>query len=141
MTSPLRRWLFALVVVALLAEMAVAMVTTAVQQTPTIDEPVYVATAVVYLEQHSLRYNPEHPPLGKLIIATGLAFAHVRLDRDFIGTQGAVGQHLLYESGNDPWRLMLLARLPMIVLTLLFGLVVFAFASDVVGRVGGSVAL
>ncbi|MDT5039123.1 MAG: hypothetical protein QOE51_108, partial [Actinoplanes sp.] len=40
----LRRWLLPLVVVALLAEMAVAMVVTAVQQTPTIDEPVYVST-------------------------------------------------------------------------------------------------
>ena len=67
----LRRWSLALVVVALLAEMAAAMITTAVAQSPTIDEPVYVGTAVVYLEQHSLRYNPEHPPLGKLLIATG----------------------------------------------------------------------
>ena len=71
---------YALAVVALLAEMAVAMVTTAVEQTPTIDEPVYVGTAVVYLQQHSLRYNPEHPPLGKLIIAAGLVFADARLD-------------------------------------------------------------
>jgi 4-amino-4-deoxy-L-arabinose transferase-like glycosyltransferase len=36
---------------------------------------------------------------------------------------------------------MLLARLPMIVLTLLFGLVVFAFARDLIGPVGGLVAL
>jgi 4-amino-4-deoxy-L-arabinose transferase-like glycosyltransferase len=136
-----RRCLFALVVVALLAEMAVAMVTTAVEQTPTTDEPVYVGAAVVYLQQHSLRYNPEHPPLGKLIIETGLSFAHARLAPAFVGSEGSVGQHLLYESGNDAWRLMLLARLPMIVLTLLFGLVVFAFASDLVGSVGGLVAL
>ena len=136
-----RRWLFGLAVVALLAEMAIAMITTAVEQTPTIDEPVYVGTAVVYLQQHSLRYNPEHPPLGKLIIGTGLAFADPRLDPAFTGAQGAVGQHLLYESGNDPWRLMLLARLPVIVLTLLFGLVVLAFARDLTGPVGGLVAL
>jgi hypothetical protein len=136
-----RRWMLALVVVALLAEMAVAMVTTAVEQTPTIDEPVYVGAAVVYLQQHSLRYNPEHPPLGKLIIGTGPAFAHAHLDPAFVGSQGSVGQHLLYESGNDARRLMLLARLPMIVLTLLFGLVVFAFAGDLVGSAGGLVAL
>jgi 4-amino-4-deoxy-L-arabinose transferase-like glycosyltransferase len=136
-----RRWLFALVVVALLAEMAVAMVTTAVQQTPTIDEPVYVVTAVVYLQQHSLRYNPEHPPLGKLIMGAGLAFADPRLDPADARNQQALGQRLLYESGNDPWRLMLLARLPVILLTLLFGLVVFAFARDLVGPVGGLVAL
>lgn len=136
-----RRWLFALVVFALLAEMAVAMVTAAVEQTPTIDEPVYVGTGVVYVQQHSLRYNPEHPPLGKLIIATGPAFAHPRLDAAFVGNQTALGRHLLYESGNDPWRLMLLARLPVILLTLLFGLVVLAFARDLAGPVGGLVAL
>ncbi|MFJ1758892.1 phospholipid carrier-dependent glycosyltransferase [Amycolatopsis sp. NPDC088138] len=136
-----RRWAFGLVVVALLAEMAVAMITTAVEQTPTIDEPVYVGTAVVYLQQHSLRYNPEHPPLGKLIIATGLAFADVHLDPAFDGDQSQLGRRVLYESGNDPARLLLLARLPVIVLTLLFGLVVFLFARDLAGPVGGSAAL
>ena len=136
-----RRWLLPLVVVALLGEMAVAMVTAAVQQTPTIDEPVYVGAAVVYLRKHSLQYNPEHPPLGKLIIGTGALLAHPRLDPAFAGSQGEAGRHLLYESGNDAGRLMLWARLPMIVLTLLFGLVVFAFARDLTGAVGGSVAL
>ncbi|QRP50237.1 phospholipid carrier-dependent glycosyltransferase [Amycolatopsis sp. FDAARGOS 1241] len=136
-----RRWAFAVVVVALLVQMAAAMIPTAVEQTPTIDEPVYVGTAVVYLEQHSLRYNPEHPPLGKLIIGSGLAFADVHLDPAFTGDQTQLGRHVLYESGNDPGRLMLLARLPMIVLTLLFGLVVFAFARDLAGPVGGVVAL
>nr|WP_242625216.1 phospholipid carrier-dependent glycosyltransferase [Krasilnikovia cinnamomea] len=122
--------------------MAVAMLTTAVQQTPTIDEPVYVGTAVVYQQQHSLRYNPEHPPLGKLLIGAGLAFAQPHLAaptrRD---TQENLGRTLLYASGNDPYRLMLLARLPVIVLTLLFGLVVLAFATELAGRWGGLLAL
>ncbi|WP_328584622.1 phospholipid carrier-dependent glycosyltransferase [Streptomyces sp. NBC_00370] len=137
----LGRWRLPLAVCVLLAGMAVAMVTTAVEQTPTIDEPVYVGTAVVYAQQHSLRYNPEHPPLGKLIIAAGTAFARPHLDPAFTGDQTALGRRLLYESGNDPWRLMLLARLPVIALTLLFGLVVLAFARDLTGPVGGLLAL
>ncbi|WUP71528.1 phospholipid carrier-dependent glycosyltransferase [Streptomyces sp. NBC_00258] len=121
--------------------MAVAMVTTAVEQTPTIDEPVYVATAEVYLKEHSLRYNPEHPPLGKLIIASGLVFTDAHLDSGFVGSQSALGRSVLYESGNDPERLLLWARLPVIVLTLLFGLVVLAFARDLTGPAGGLPAL
>ncbi|OIK00388.1 phospholipid carrier-dependent glycosyltransferase [Streptomyces sp. MUSC 14] len=131
-----RRWLVPLVALLLLGQMAAAMVTTAVQQTPTIDEPVYVATATDYLHEHRIRYNPEHPPLGKLLIEAGVAVADPHYDPSYPGTQGDVGRHLLYESGNDPGRLMLWARLPVIVLTLLFGLVVFAFARDVTGRAG-----
>ncbi|MEU3982104.1 phospholipid carrier-dependent glycosyltransferase [Streptomyces sp. NPDC026672] len=136
-----RRALVAVLVTLLLAQLAAAMVTTAVRQTPTIDEPVYVATATDYLHEHRLRYNPEHPPLGKLVIMAGVAVADPRYDTSFTGDQGEVGRHLLYESGNDPWRLMLWARLPVIVLTLLFGLVVFAFAREVAGTVGGLAAL
>ncbi|GGW71386.1 glycosyl transferase [Streptomyces lucensis JCM 4490] len=136
-----RRWLVPLLAALLLAQMAAAMVTTAVRQTPTIDEPVYVATATDYLHEHRLRYNPEHPPLGKLLIAAGVAVAGPRYDPSYAGTQGDVGRHLLYESGNDPWRLMLWARLPVIVLTLLFGLVAFAFARELTGTAGGLVAL
>ncbi|WP_233226155.1 ArnT family glycosyltransferase [Amycolatopsis sp. CA-126428] len=136
-----RRWLTAFAVAGLLAGMAAAMITTAVAQTPTIDEPVYVGAAIFSLEHHSLRFNPEHPPLGKLIIATGLAFADVHVDAGFAGDQTGLGRSVLYEQGHDPGRLMLLARLPVIVLTLLFGLVVFAFARDLAGPAGGLVAL
>ncbi|MFD4675271.1 phospholipid carrier-dependent glycosyltransferase [Lentzea sp. NPDC058450] len=137
-----RRWPFVLVAAVLLGQMAIAMITTAVQQTPTIDEPVYIGAAVVQAEQHSLRYNPEHPPLGKLIMATGLAFTDVTLDPGFQGDQTELGRHLLYESGHDPGTLLLAARLPMIVLTLLFGVVVLLFATDIShSRAGGVLAL
>ncbi|MFG2958220.1 ArnT family glycosyltransferase [Streptomyces sp. NPDC048291] len=136
-----RRWLVPVLAVLLLAQLAAAMVTTAVQQAPTIDEPVYVATATDYLHEHRLRYNTEHPPLGKLVIMAGLAVADPHYDPSYRGDQGQVGRHLLYSSGNDPWRVMLWARLPVIVLTLLFGLVAFAFAREVLGTAAGLLAL
>ena len=74
-----RPWIFALIVMALLAQMTFGMVTAARQQSPVVDEPVYVGTSVVYLQQRSLEYNYEHPPLAKLIIATGLVFADARV--------------------------------------------------------------
>ena len=136
-----RRLLLPLAVALLLLQMAFAMVTTAVQQSPTIDEPVYVATAEVYRQEHSLRYNPEHPPLAKLVMAAGLAFGDAKLDTSYSANQSALGQHLLYGSGNNPFRLMLLARLPIIALTLLFGLAVFGFARDLAGPWAGLLAL
>ncbi|MFB7935376.1 ArnT family glycosyltransferase [Streptomyces sp. NPDC056039] len=138
---PGRRWWVPFLVVVLLAQMAFAMVTTAVRQTPTIDEPVYVGAAAEYTHEHRLRHNPEHPPLGKLLIGAGVTLADPHLDPSFSGDQGELGRHLLYESGNDPWRLMLWARLPVIALTLLFGLVVFAFAREPAGTAGALTAL
>ncbi|MFJ5775445.1 glycosyltransferase family 39 protein [Streptomyces sp. NPDC093094] len=135
------RWGAALLVVLLLAQMTFAMVTTALRQTPTIDEPVYVGTAVVQWREHTLRYNPEHPPLGKLLIGAGVGPAQPRLEPPLPADQGLLGRRLLYESGNDPWRVMLFARLPVIALTLLFGLVVFAFARELAGVAGGLAAL
>ncbi|MFJ6927023.1 phospholipid carrier-dependent glycosyltransferase [Streptomyces nigra] len=136
-----RRWLTPLLVVLLLGQMAVAMVTTAVQQTPTIDEPVYVGTAAEYLHEHRVVHNPEHPPLGKLVIAVGVALADPRVDPGFTADQGELGRRLLYETGNDPWRVMLFARLPVIALTLAFGWVVFAFARELAGTGAGLAAL
>lgn len=136
-----RRWLLAAVVAALLAQMAAAMVTTAVQQSPTVDEPVYISTGVVYLRQHDLRHNAEHPPLGKLVIGAGAVLAGPHLRASFTGSDYRLGRQFLYRWGNDAQRVLLAGRLPVIALTLLFGLVVFAFARDLAGPAGGLTAL
>ncbi|MGI5215350.1 ArnT family glycosyltransferase [Plantactinospora sp. CA-290183] len=131
----------ALLVLALLGQMALGLVTAAREQSPTADEPVYIGAAVSYVQQHDLRLNPEHPPLAKLLAAAGLSFLDVRLDPGYRGTQWEVGARVLYGEGNDPERVLWSARLPLIVLTLLFGLVVFAFARDLFGVGGGLLAL
>ncbi|NYD51571.1 4-amino-4-deoxy-L-arabinose transferase-like glycosyltransferase [Actinomadura luteofluorescens] len=136
-----RRWLLAAVVAALLAQMAAAMVTTAVQQSPTVDEPVYISTGVVYLRRHDLRHNAEHPPLGKLVIGAGAVLAGPHLRASFTGSDYRLGRQFLYRWGNDAQRVLLAGRLPVIALTLLFGLVVFAFARDLAGPAGGLTAL
>ncbi|MEE6261961.1 ArnT family glycosyltransferase [Plantactinospora sonchi] len=136
-----RRWLQAALVIALFGQLAVGLVTAAREQSPTVDEPVYLGAAVSYLQHHDLRLNPEHPPLAKLIVGTGLAFADVRLDPAYQGSQWEVGHQVLYGPGNDADRVLWLGRLPMIVLTLLFGLVVLGFGRDLFGTWGGVLAL
>ncbi|GLW31019.1 glycosyltransferase family 39 protein [Actinoplanes regularis] len=128
-------------VAGLLAQMAAVMIITARQQSVTVDETVYVGTAAMYLRDHTLTYNYEHPPLTKLAMAAGLSFADIHTDPAFQGDQWTLGRQVLYERGNDAQHLLLLARLPMIGLTLLFGLVVFLFGRDLAGPYGGLVAL
>ncbi|BCY09133.1 glycosyltransferase family 39 protein [Actinoplanes sp. L3-i22] len=136
-----RPWMTVLVVLLFLGQMAVGMITAAREQSTTIDEPVYLGTAVTYVRDHRLAYNYEHPPLAKLIIATGMVFADVHVSKPYPQEQWALGHAMLYENGNDPQHVLFAARLPMIVLTLLFGLVVFAFARDLTGSSGGLLAL
>ncbi|WP_200842283.1 glycosyltransferase family 39 protein [Actinomadura sp. K4S16] len=136
-----RRWLLAAVVAALLAQMGAAMAVTAVRQSPTVDEPVYISAGVAYLRAHDLSRNPEHPPLGKLVIGAGAVLAAPHLRPSFTGSDYRFGRQFLYRWGNDPQRVLLAGRLPVIALTLLFGLVVFAFARDLAGPAGGLAAL
>jgi len=75
-----RRLLVVVFMAILLGQMAFAMVTAAVQESPTIDEPVYVAAGAVYLHEHDLAFNAEHPPLSKLLIGLGIALIHPHLD-------------------------------------------------------------
>ncbi|GLY99408.1 glycosyltransferase family 39 protein [Actinoplanes sp. NBRC 103695] len=137
----LRRAVVAAGMVLLFAWMAVAMVTAAREQTASSDEPVYVGAAAVIVERHSLAYNHEHPPLAKLVMGAGLAFADVRLPEPLPRSQWALGDAVLYQNGNDADRILFLARLPMIVLTMLFGLVVFLFARDLAGTWAGLAGL
>ena len=41
----------------------------ATQDSPTIDEPVYVTAGLTGLVRHDLRLNPQHPPLAKVLAA------------------------------------------------------------------------
>lgn len=136
-----RGWLVAVALLIILGQMAFAMVTAARSQSATADEPVYVGAAAIYLHRDSLRYNIEHPPLAKEIMAVGLHFTSMRTDGPLARTEWRNGDWVLYRPGNDADDIMFAARLAMIVLTLLFGLVVFGFARDLTGSAGGLIAV
>lgn len=137
-----RRLVLALAIVVMLGQMAVAALTAARDQSPVVDEPVYVGAAVAYVQLGDLQVNPEHPPLAKLVSAIGLWFTDAHIEpNDPRDSQWRLGDQVLYANGSDANRILGFARVPMIGLTLLFGLVVFAFARDLFGDVGALVAL
>jgi Dolichyl-phosphate-mannose-protein mannosyltransferase len=124
-TTERRRTLPPLVTVALilvlLGQMAVTMVTTARQQSATPDEPVYIGAAVVYLREHSLRLNVEHPPLAKQLIAIGMAAGDVRGAPSVTGSRATLDVPcagflltacwMLWRGRERPWRYLPLAGL------------------------------
>ena len=42
-------------------------VSSSVQKSPTIDEPMHLFAGYSYLKWHDFRANPEHPPLAKMV--------------------------------------------------------------------------
>lgn len=138
-----RRVLAAALMILMLGQMAAAMLVSARQESPIVDEPVYVGAALAYTQWRDLNVNPEHPPLAKLVSATGLIVsgARVKGSPNAAQTEWQFGDSVMYRMGNDPKKTMFAARVPIILCTLLFGLVVFLFARDLFGTAGGLLAL
>ncbi len=124
----------------------------ALRESVTVDEVSHIASGVSYLQTLELRLNEEHPPLPKLIAAVPLVvhgahadYAHVSWTASekflpaFLG-QWVFGQWFL-QRWNDPAVSLVLARAPMLLLTLVLGWVVFAMARRLGGDWGGLLCL
>src|SRR4030095_7179410 len=53
-------------------------ITSFIQQSPTIDEPVHLLGGYYYLKWGDFRVNPEHPPLVKMWAALPLLWMNIR---------------------------------------------------------------
>jgi hypothetical protein len=117
----------------------------------TTDEGVHLSAGYSYWEWKDLSLNPEHPPLVKLLAG---AAAHLvqpvfppikhpeRLTEFFYDSwreNRALGETFLYQAGNDADRLLFVARLPAITLTLILGAAMFSVAAAFFGPVAGIV--
>lgn len=140
-----RSRLHGLAVLAILSAMFVAMWTSTSHDAPTFDEPGHIGAGLGYAELHDLRWLPDHPPLSRLLAGLALRLGGVQAPRSgpvFEARESyELGRTVLYRSGHDPGSVLALGRLPLMLLTILAGLVVYAFASDLFGRGGGLIAL
>jgi 4-amino-4-deoxy-L-arabinose transferase-like glycosyltransferase len=136
----------------LLALMAVLAGGAALRESVTIDEVAHIGAGVSYLQKLDLRMNAEHPPLPKVLAALPLVLRGVRADYTHISWtfsekffpaylgQWVFGEWLL-EKWNDPKTTLLWARLPMLLLTLTLGWVVYACGRRLGGVWGGLLCL
>lgn len=111
------------------------------------DETAHIPAGFSYLTMHDMRLNPEHPPLLKDLAALPLMFMHLKFDttQNFWTTdtngQWDAGRNLFWQMGNNADLLIFWARIPIILLSLLFGLFIFKWGKEFSGILGGLLAL
>lgn len=112
----------------ILAIMVTLMMVSAVSESAVMDELAHVPAGYSYVTQFDYRLNPEHPPLIKALSGLFLRIfvnPHFPTDTRYwhndINGQWAQGTAFLYESGNNPDAMIFWSRIPIILLALLFG--------------------
>ena len=124
----------------------------ALRESATTDEVAHVGAGLSYLQRQDLRFNEEHPPLGKALAALPLVIRGTRADytsgawqvaTDFFpafGAQWIFGDAVLGR-WNDWKSTLLWARFPMLILTLLLGWFIYRYGCQLGGSWGGMLCL
>lgn len=132
----------------LLSIMAILLITSSWNDAPTVDEPTHIFAGLTYVKFRDLRQNPEHPPFIKFLSGLSLTLFYPNLtfpytfDKlapalDFSITDYAAEMF----RRNDPTKYLLLARLPVIFITLLGGLVIYLLSTKIGGVRAGIFSL
>jgi 4-amino-4-deoxy-L-arabinose transferase-like glycosyltransferase len=117
-----------------------------VDDSPTMDEQNHIARGLAFLRTGDPRLSLEHPPLINALSALPLLMLpDVRLPTDHPSWERREGWYefasvLLWEQNRDVGRMVFLARIPILFLTLGLALVCFQFARQLWGRAAAMVA-
>ncbi len=111
------------------------------------DETAHIPAGYSYVTQHDMRLNPEHPPLLKDMAGLMILPLHPKFDitKNFwttkINGQWAAGHDLLWQEGNNADQIIFWARVPFVLLSLIFGLFIFKWVKETAGLYAGLFAL
>lgn len=125
------------------------------EDSQTTDEAIHLYAGYRYLTHADFAYNPEHPPLVKYLAAFPLLFMNIHEPESideyskktnnffFWGDtdQSKVAEDFLFNSGNDPQKVLFWGRIPMVILTLMLGALIYLVGVYVWGWWGGLLAL
>ncbi len=110
----------------------------------TFDEVSHIPAGYSYLTQKDYRLNAEHPPLIKDLAAIPLLFLDLNFPKDHSSwiqegnpvwwLQFDFGNQFLYHSGNNPDKILIWSRLPIILLLILLGLFIFLWTKKSFGN-------
>jgi hypothetical protein len=136
----------------LLALMAALAGGAALRESPTFDEVAHIGAGFSYADKLDSRFNPEHPPLEKLLSGVFMKLGEVQAD--YQSPQWTVGAHFpasffcewafgnwVLLHWNNPHTVLFWARLPMLLITLLLGWTIYWMANCLGGPWAGLLCL
>ena len=135
--APGRLWLAAC---ALLAVFLVQIFFASLVKSPAMDEPAHISAGLSYVETGIFRANLQHPPLIKELSGLGLKLSGLHMPvgaatRELLNGNSAyqweVGNQILTVGDLD--RNLLRARLPMMAVAVLLGVLLFVWGRELVG--------
>jgi 4-amino-4-deoxy-L-arabinose transferase-like glycosyltransferase len=115
------------------------------QDSPTFDEPFFLASGVTALTRHQLRITPEHPPLPKLLAALPVLLAHPAIPSGpgwQSGVSGAYAQDFINAQARTGKlrRVVFLGRLVPLLEAALVGWCIYALGTTLFARSAGLLA-
>lgn len=115
------------------------------RENPTFDETAHLAAGISYVQTHDFRMNAEHPVLPKLLAGAAASLSGVRVRTDTeawaTGEQWDFAREVLYESGVGWRRIVMLGRLPMVLLGIVLGALVWRWTRAMAGPTSATVVL
>jgi len=111
------------------------------QESAIMDEVAHTPAGYSYLTQKDMRLNPEHPPLLKDLSAVPLVFMndikfpdHLNSWQNDVNGQWDFGFNFFYKVGNDADKIIFWSRIPMLLLLMLMGLIIFKWTKELYGK-------
>jgi hypothetical protein len=135
------------IVAGILAIMLLISIGTSLGDAVIMDEVAHIPSGYSYVKYHDFRLNPEHPPLLKDLAGIPLQFLDLTFPvKDQSWTTDANGQwnsgwKFIYAQENNTETLVFWTRLPIILLSLLLGWIIFKWAKELFGLKAGLLAL
>jgi 4-amino-4-deoxy-L-arabinose transferase-like glycosyltransferase len=119
-------------------------------QAPTADEYSYISSAYLYVKTGDFRLDRTHPPLLRLLMGIPLQFVTIKLpplqeekwstpEANMLGY--SIGWEMML-GGENNWRLLLtVARIPILILSIGLGVLLFIWARELYGKTGALTVL
>lgn len=130
-----------IILTVILVLMFVLEITSACQESQTMDEAVHLSAGYSYLRTGDFRMNPEHPPLLKYLSALPLLFLDLHQPAHYKSWAEAdkwqFAKDFLYHNKVPAEIILLLGRMPVMLLSLLAAYFVFKWAKELFGIYAG----